>query len=119
MREGPKALIVGAGPTGLVMAHELARDGIQCRLIDLSKRRKALRCSGPALAAPRPAKPIALRAVRGTEFDCTAGVALNQNYARGHEPLSAFRGEREGPNRRVGRVRWAAPQTGSSAGGEG
>ena len=59
MRERPKALIVGAGPTGLVMAHELARDGIQCRLIDLSKRRNALRCSGPALAAPRPAKPIA------------------------------------------------------------
>src|SRR3984893_10987508 len=41
------------------MAHEVARDGIQCRLLDLSKRRKALRCSGPALAAPRPAKPIA------------------------------------------------------------
>ena len=59
MRERPKALIVGAGPTGLVMAHELARDGIQCRLIDLSKRWNALRCSGPALAAPRPAKPIA------------------------------------------------------------
>jgi 2-polyprenyl-6-methoxyphenol hydroxylase-like FAD-dependent oxidoreductase len=33
MSEGPKALIVGAGPTALVMAHELARDGIQCRLI--------------------------------------------------------------------------------------
>jgi hypothetical protein len=32
------------------------------------------------------------RAVRGTEFDCTAGVALNQNYARGHEPLSALQG---------------------------
>jgi len=47
MRERPKALIVGAGPTGMVMAHELARDGIQCRLIDLSKRRKALSCSGP------------------------------------------------------------------------
>jgi 2-polyprenyl-6-methoxyphenol hydroxylase-like FAD-dependent oxidoreductase len=35
MKERPKALIVGARPTGLVMAHELARDGIQCRLIDL------------------------------------------------------------------------------------
>jgi 2-polyprenyl-6-methoxyphenol hydroxylase-like FAD-dependent oxidoreductase len=34
MSERPKALVVGAGPTGLVMAHELARDGIQCRLID-------------------------------------------------------------------------------------
>ena len=43
MRERPKALIVGAGPTGMVMAHELARDGIQCRLIDLSKRWNALR----------------------------------------------------------------------------
>jgi 2-polyprenyl-6-methoxyphenol hydroxylase-like FAD-dependent oxidoreductase len=34
MNETPQVLIVGAGPTGLVMAHELARDGIQCRLID-------------------------------------------------------------------------------------
>jgi len=34
MGERTKVLIVGAGPTGLVMAHELARDGIQCRLID-------------------------------------------------------------------------------------
>ena len=39
MRERSKALIVGAGPTGLVMAHELARDGIQCRLIDKAPRR--------------------------------------------------------------------------------
>ena len=30
----PNCLIVGAGPTGLVAAHELARDGIRCRLID-------------------------------------------------------------------------------------
>jgi 2-polyprenyl-6-methoxyphenol hydroxylase-like FAD-dependent oxidoreductase len=34
MNEKPKVLIVGAGPTGLVMAHELARDGINCRVID-------------------------------------------------------------------------------------
>jgi 2-polyprenyl-6-methoxyphenol hydroxylase-like FAD-dependent oxidoreductase len=39
MNERPKALIVGAGPTGLVMAHELARDGIQCRLIDKAPHR--------------------------------------------------------------------------------
>ncbi len=39
MKEKPKALIVGAGPTGLVMAHELARDGIQCRLIDKAPHR--------------------------------------------------------------------------------
>jgi 2-polyprenyl-6-methoxyphenol hydroxylase-like FAD-dependent oxidoreductase len=39
MSERSKALIVGAGPTGLVMAHELARDGIQCRLIDKAPRR--------------------------------------------------------------------------------
>src|SRR5437868_14588625 len=39
MSERPKALIVGAGPTGLVMAHELARDGIQCRLIDKAPQR--------------------------------------------------------------------------------
>jgi 2-polyprenyl-6-methoxyphenol hydroxylase-like FAD-dependent oxidoreductase len=39
MSERSKALIVGAGPTGLVMAHELARDGIQCRLIDKATRR--------------------------------------------------------------------------------
>jgi NADPH-dependent dioxygenase len=28
------ALIVGAGPVGLVMAHELARHGVRCRIID-------------------------------------------------------------------------------------
>jgi 2-polyprenyl-6-methoxyphenol hydroxylase-like FAD-dependent oxidoreductase len=39
MSERPKVLIVGAGPTGLVMAHELARDGIQCRLIDKAPHR--------------------------------------------------------------------------------
>src|SRR2546423_12337992 len=39
MSERPKALIVGAGPTGLVVAHELARDGIQCRLIDKAPHR--------------------------------------------------------------------------------
>jgi 2-polyprenyl-6-methoxyphenol hydroxylase-like FAD-dependent oxidoreductase len=39
MSERPKALIVGAGPTGLVMAHELARDGIQCRLVDKAPHR--------------------------------------------------------------------------------
>lgn len=39
MKQRPKALIVGAGPTGLTMAHELARDGIQCRLIDKAPHR--------------------------------------------------------------------------------
>src|SRR5690349_9064104 len=39
MVERPKALIVGAGPTGLTMAHELARDGIECRVIDKSPHR--------------------------------------------------------------------------------
>lgn len=34
MSDAPGVLIVGAGPTGLVMAHQLARDGIGCRLID-------------------------------------------------------------------------------------
>ena len=34
MSDRQSVLIVGAGPTGLVMAHELARAGIQCRLID-------------------------------------------------------------------------------------
>jgi FAD binding domain/Polyketide cyclase / dehydrase and lipid transport len=29
-----KVLVVGAGPTGLVMAHELARFSVKCRLID-------------------------------------------------------------------------------------
>src|SRR5689334_21681489 len=28
------ALVVGAGPTGLVMASELTRNGMQCRIID-------------------------------------------------------------------------------------
>jgi 2-polyprenyl-6-methoxyphenol hydroxylase-like FAD-dependent oxidoreductase len=39
MTQRPNVLIVGAGPTGLVMAHELARDGIECRLIDKSAHR--------------------------------------------------------------------------------
>jgi len=39
MADHPKVLIVGAGPTGLVMAHALARDGIACRLIDGAPRR--------------------------------------------------------------------------------
>ena len=33
MNDKPNVLIVGAGPTGLVAAHELARDGVNCRLI--------------------------------------------------------------------------------------
>ena len=39
MNNRPKVLIVGAGPTGLVMAHELARDGIDCRVVDKSAHR--------------------------------------------------------------------------------
>jgi 2-polyprenyl-6-methoxyphenol hydroxylase-like FAD-dependent oxidoreductase len=39
MSERTQALIIGAGPTGLVMAHELARDGIACRLIDKTAHR--------------------------------------------------------------------------------
>jgi 6-methylpretetramide 4-monooxygenase / 4-hydroxy-6-methylpretetramide 12a-monooxygenase len=39
MNEKPKVLIVGACPTGLVMAHELARDGINCRVIDKAPHR--------------------------------------------------------------------------------
>ena len=34
MNDRQNVLIVGAGPTGLVMAHELARAGIRCRLVD-------------------------------------------------------------------------------------
>jgi 2-polyprenyl-6-methoxyphenol hydroxylase-like FAD-dependent oxidoreductase len=39
MNNRPKVLVVGAGPTGLVMAHELARDGIDCRVVDKSAHR--------------------------------------------------------------------------------
>jgi 2-polyprenyl-6-methoxyphenol hydroxylase-like FAD-dependent oxidoreductase len=39
MNDNPSVLIVGAGPTGLVMAHELARDGVKCRVIDKSAHR--------------------------------------------------------------------------------
>ena len=39
MSERPKVLIVGAGPTGLTMAHDLARDGIDCRVIDKAQHR--------------------------------------------------------------------------------
>ena len=39
MTQLPKVLIVGAGPTGLTMAHELARDGISCRVVDKSAHR--------------------------------------------------------------------------------
>ncbi len=33
-QNSPKALVVGAGPTGLMMAAELARHGVPCRIID-------------------------------------------------------------------------------------
>ena len=39
MNDKPRVLIVGAGPTGLVMAHELARDGIECRVVDKAPHR--------------------------------------------------------------------------------
>ncbi len=39
MTEKQSVLIVGAGPTGLVMAHELARAGVQCRLVDKNAHR--------------------------------------------------------------------------------
>ena len=39
MKQVPQVLIVGAGPTGLLMAHELARDGINCRVIDKAPHR--------------------------------------------------------------------------------
>ena len=39
MNNKPRVLIVGAGPTGLVMAHELARDGIDFRVVDKSPHR--------------------------------------------------------------------------------
>jgi 2-polyprenyl-6-methoxyphenol hydroxylase-like FAD-dependent oxidoreductase len=39
MNDKPSVLIVGAGPTGLVMAHELARDGVECRVVDKSAHR--------------------------------------------------------------------------------
>ena len=42
--------------------------------------------------APTVPSPASGRALRGTELDCMAGVVLNQNYARGHEPLSALQG---------------------------
>ena len=32
--ESPQALIVGAGPTGLMMAIELTRHGVKCRIVD-------------------------------------------------------------------------------------
>ena len=39
MSKSLSVLIVGAGPTGLVLAHELARAEIQCRLIDQAAHR--------------------------------------------------------------------------------
>ena len=39
MDEKSTVLIVGAGPTGLVVAHELIREGVRCRLIDKSAHR--------------------------------------------------------------------------------
>ena len=39
MSERPKVLVVGAGPTGLTMAHQLARDGMECRVIDKAPHR--------------------------------------------------------------------------------
>ena len=39
MTDANNVLIVGAGPTGLVAAHELARAGIRCRLVDKNAHR--------------------------------------------------------------------------------
>jgi 2-polyprenyl-6-methoxyphenol hydroxylase-like FAD-dependent oxidoreductase len=39
MSDQDPVLIVGAGPTGLVAAHELARVGIRCRLVDKNPHR--------------------------------------------------------------------------------
>jgi 2-polyprenyl-6-methoxyphenol hydroxylase-like FAD-dependent oxidoreductase len=39
MSNNPKLLIVGAGPTGLALAHELARAGVDCRLVDKTAHR--------------------------------------------------------------------------------
>ena len=39
MTQLAKVLIVGAGPTGLTIAHGLARDGITCRVVDKSAHR--------------------------------------------------------------------------------
>ncbi|MBV8089701.1 MAG: FAD-dependent monooxygenase [Alphaproteobacteria bacterium] len=41
MNGSENVLIVGAGPTGLVLAHELTRDGVACRLIDKAAVRSA------------------------------------------------------------------------------
>jgi len=32
--QSPEVLVVGAGPTGLTLACELARHGVQCRVIE-------------------------------------------------------------------------------------
>ena len=45
-------LVVGAGPTGLALAHELRRHGLRCRVIDQGE--------GPSIsmwATRRPAAP--------------------------------------------------------------
>jgi hypothetical protein len=65
--------------------------------------------------APTLPSPASGRALRGTELDCMAGVVLNQNYARGHEPLSALQGGEGGARPQGWEGEVAAPQTGSSA----
>jgi hypothetical protein len=45
------------------------------------------------------------------DVDCKAAVPLHHEYSRRDEsPSPPFRGRGRGPSRRVGRVRWVAPQ---------
>src|SRR5438477_2949490 len=39
-RDPPPVLVVGAGPTGMLMAGELARHGVRCRLVDEERERR-------------------------------------------------------------------------------
>jgi hypothetical protein len=48
--------------------------------------------------APTVPSPASGRALRGTELDCMAGVALNQIMPADTSPSPPFRGEREGPD---------------------
>lgn len=69
--EKTPVLIVGAGPTGLVLAHELARRGVACRIIDR------------ALERQRTSKAIAIQA-RSLEMFDLMGLPTDELLARGH-----------------------------------
>jgi hypothetical protein len=73
------------------------------RTVDRGKRRRPTR-SPASPAAPPPPKPSPIKARLSGELNLIARLASTKIMPADTSPSPPFRGEREGPNRRVGRV---------------